>query len=934
MTPQQEAHALKRIIRHQAFLKAVEAFQGQQLLPPADENTLVLRMNRDDYATIARNQDGTATADPSHIYSHRVKHSHSPLFTNSHQSLIHEISEFLKKFANDATGVRVDNHPELHQAGRHSLNETIHNTARSVITTLGNGHIQNSSRLGHTALRKLLGKEAIARTLKYFGALANIQDFNYQARNQEQLELAYQASPNALNLWLNHAKPADQLIPAPAPQVMIQQAKEHFIAAYNQTVGRMAAYRNREEHVPAEISREPTPEEAWDSFLQLNHTAINNHPNVLHIFLRIARIAAMTGLNPRPGAMTAIIRHPNIALNSVHLDLIHRRLFIETQGRRPIAPARELLSDIRDRAYGRSLTHQGEKTDIAGITPDTTLAGWASALDPEWDPGDTEPARPKPRKPRRGPTNPTKSRVWELMESPAAQQFVDAIQAPVTIAAETPGTVSLINNLTATPALSFVKAQDGTISLESDPELHLPTKTGLPAPQDSPQAPSAPSTQGLVRDIQTQSLMDLVATLRKDQAMDLPASRTLHLSIMRAIEARPHQFSGVPTDESESSQLQEAVRTLTDPATAGMCLTLTGDITLNHYNAAVRAGSSLTELTHTNPGAAAWALNTGILEQSVPEHPGQIIAGVKAQLHQLGLPDGLWRRTATLDPRLVHTALRTARSQHAAVTAIIALAQAANSPEPSHLTHIIQNVTNSARQDHHSHYITKLAIQESQKWGHETPKEFQKNAHTILDYLANLRNKEEAPSQKSWRKLLRASERWHRQIDEQRAQADWDQRLVRTNGRYSAWNSLIERKTIADYTFQALTDELQLMQETARMRHCVAGYGHSCATGESRIFQVFHQGNHLGTTEIAPDTLSETGTWTQTQTKGYKNADIGLQATLAANLLAKEYSRLFASAPEPHHRWEKVTQVPEHPMPYPTAYRDLNADPFQDPLPF
>ena len=113
----------------------------------------------------------------------------------------------------------------------------------------------------------------------------------------------------------------------------------------------------------------------------------------------------------------------------------------------------------------------------------------------------------------------------------------------------------------------------------------------------------------------------------------------------------------------------------------------------------------------------------------------------------------------------------------------------------------------------------------------------------------------------NWQILTQRSDRWHRQLQDQRDRAQEKALQERLNIR---WESLIDEVTIGPHTFRVLNTPRELDHIGAQMGNCIGRYEHSCKAGSSRIFQVVQDDTRVAAVEL----VQRNGAWTTGQAEG------------------------------------------------------------------
>ena len=168
----------------------------------------------------------------------------------------------------------------------------------------------------------------------------------------------------------------------------------------------------------------------------------------------------------------------------------------------------------------------------------------------------------------------------------------------------------------------------------------------------------------------------------------------------------------------------------------------------------------------------------------------------------------------------------------------------------------------------------------------------------LTDYIEAMCRDQVRIESNSWNGLIQRSARWHREMNE-REEHQRRQHLINRDGGYLEWNSLVGPVEIDGFTIHPLTSELELLEEGREMRHCVSGYGRTCANGGSRIFSITQEGRRIATMEIQ---LGQKN-WTINQIRGTQNHAVEKEAERAGRELAKRYNQEWVQNPR-HEAWQ------------------------------
>ena len=349
------------------------------------------------------------------------------------------------------------------------------------------------------------------------------------------------------------------------------------------------------------------------------------------------------------------------------------------------------------------------------------------------------------------------------------------------------------------------------------------------------------------------------------------------------------------------------------------------EVTVSRYNLAA-AQEIAQGLAETNPGALMWAYFHCGLDEELG-HPGQVISMARRSMEDSGLPGRHWRYAAAIP---TDTACLILENRNPAAAAIImeGLARAGVPPAaagpPGHgpAAAMVTKLTEAWGWDERTHREnTVLAVQliyrelhrhrERYPEGEDSGEEegeagdrLRREHVDVADYVTQTSDRGERVRSTTWRGLVKASERWHRDFVLELNRARAVNAVRRKNGRVLAWNSLLGETELGELTATPLTDESQLAQEAWSMDHCVGGYGDPCARGSSRIFSIRRDRKRVATVEIR---LQPDGTWEVAQTRSGRNRDAAVDAKEMARELAGRYSRLWKPGEKTHRSWETTT---------------------------
>lgn len=732
MKTNHSADQMKRIVKNDLFTELSEKFQGRRLFDtPEGTKTLIISKNSPREKRITLNPDGTLSANPDSLLDLTLRKKNAEVFRTAHYDLFTEIVQAITSRLNQLLGTTNTHHYYYYQsvAGnrQHEVSNAINATARSIITTLGNGLIINPQAIAYAALKSLIPNHVSSPTLRVFGPNATLRHLNHHIQFREQLDQAHAQHPNATTMWLTHVRHPLDVSPPPDPEEILRQARDHFISTYRNSA---ASYQEPHELILRPVP-EPSPQAAWDHFTNLNRMAVNHHHKQLDALQRVARIAAAANASPSYSLIHTLCKNLPYHTSPNLQDNLFIDAFRESQSPKgQNTTVKRLTQTLSNLAVSTSAERHIMYPRIMALGPQATTLDWLEATtvephstDSQWNferPDFLSQYRPRkfpaPKakaKANRGSTN-SRRTAEALMESQTGREITQAAKGLITVDTVPGVCVTLTNHRTGSAAVSFTKNQDGTITVEHDPEQYWPGNPGLPGPDPDNQPSSAPTSQGLARHLRKDAIRRKLTELGKQNRTGLPKRARAYLPILRIIEHNPGKFPGLPTDQELTRTLQREIAKLTEPSVAALCQQLTGQIKPNVYNIVLNSKDAFFELAQTNPGAASYALLKQLCDpenQPAPLHPGQIVADAKAQLTEDGLEPSKWRRLATTPPELIRAVLNNVARTKQETPALRALIGTKHRPTPEQLAHTVHNVSKGTGTSPHNPYILQLLIE-------------------------------------------------------------------------------------------------------------------------------------------------------------------------------------------------------------------------------
>ena len=809
---------------------------------------------------------------------------------------------------------------------------------------LGCGNRTKPAKIGYKMLHSLLGNTKVSKVLRIAGSTANLDDFNLINTHLPMMEQAHSLNANAMVYWFS-AKP-NQL--PDIPQDIIDQARDTF----------MGKCLN---------SGFPETTTLWEIFTALHRATTAQHPpSESHdIYPDICQAISQAGTHPPNTTLAYLLRQQSLhrttrKLVSALFSESHR-ISKEPTPQKSQATLREEFEKLSYKMYYSS--HWEHKEEPGHPPLNKMLRDDTPHSLPDWDtllqmietgrqnriailPAQPPQVRTK-RKVYRSPTHPE---LENILSSPQLGLTRDLVRQSIFLHA-TPGkNLTLEIRGSQQHYLHIRKRADGTIRAIS--LNYWAPHNGAPLPTRKNSEKNNWTTRGLVLEAATNIIFQHV-TGQWDNLTPAPNIRRPSLqqtakATKKLLESTPEGEPPFPNDADLSQRMTQAISSIPDNFTMAVAQALGHNPSIVHYNAALTLRDHIPHLHQTNPGALTWAFNT-TLPEDPPRHPGQLITTVKESMKEAGLEPSNWRFATTMPSLTMRVCLDTGNTAYAALM-LNAAAKAAATPNETDTWHAVNTIIPKLIADlddllYHNTATENifrtltLFIKESASARHPVsppadhdPLHIQ--AIDTVDYVRYMSARNQPICSTTWGGLMRASHRWHREMNQNRYKEMWEHRLHTTGGYYAAWTSPVPQLQAGEYHLIPILDELGLLEESRAMQHCVYTYAKFCIDGDTRIFSVWTKEEEGKKAERAATTqldLTPTGVWRETQTKTVHNhlpPDSVLQAITSA---AEQYTNAYYSTPQNerntityiHHRTgETVDMLPPAKIPKVYEYQE------------
>ena len=800
-----------------------------------------------------------------------------------------------------------------------TVQKTIKQTADHVAVTIGKrGYLRHPEALGYHLLHQLLGKERVAEAMKLMGHQTTLEHFNLLHGYPEIFREAMKTAPNAVTCWLGTRELAQNPLPATAGE-LVEQARRHFIS--------QAAKRNPQADEPQQASL------LWQAFLDLNTSAVSRFPNFrVNDLLPAAAAAQRAGVSPSYTAIQHIARkegpirerlNPEVAAayaaaslnppgkltqrqlaNIVELVAYHTGLGVCAQHKDQCLQADQDLQ--RKVNISRNLPRPLPLWELIRTFPQ-------DLLDPSRHHQHLSPAKQKrsrsgkPRKTAARNPRPQTRDVLAILQALPPEVVREITRNPVTIE-NTPGArLALRVEGQPAPTLEVTRSPEGTISVTSTG--YWTDGTILKRGNDPRQTAQRCrlTTRGLVSRTISERVADHLRENWTRLAGDapFPSGNRVTAATRKFLQELPPSQKG-PDDRETDRQIGQALETMISHEVTQALSSLDQQVTVSRYNTMNGIIDQLAHLQETNPGLLQWGLQ--YLEPTEPiRHPGQFVSMVQQHLGDAGLHPRYRRFVTRMPHHLLRAITRGSTDPTVAAGMCNALARAQAIPDASALDEMLEVLLppwNTAPGDslrtRNLQQATFVLAKHAIDTDGDLSTEVRRYLSSMVDYVLNISLDQQRVQSTTWNGLRQAAEAWHRRQQQQPTENRWRQLLVKQANHYRAWNSLLPQTEIQGFTCIPLTSEELLYQETEHMQHCVYGYGPDCAQGQSRIFSIRRNNQHVATTELTHSKSQ----WKVAQTRAKHNHEAPEEAHQAANRLALAYNREARKAgPSPHRDW-------------------------------
>ena len=934
-----EKEAVRRFFEHDVHQRVVERMRHQPLIVHTSLS-LTIGKNTQRETVLTRNPDGTidtGTAEPKRVCfaslaDNPLKIAWDTTYGEALEHAKYRTNDVVRERGEYTQGRDTGLLAELSDEERERWAKQI---AHQVCATLAGGtQARSPAKLGMSLISDFVGKERARETLRLAGRKATIFDLNAITVNREACFEAHRRNPNATLIFfgslLDETENQELATSGNAPDIL-DAAQARFQKAENG----------------------PT---VWETLGKLNAQALRNHSmdtlGRLAGLVRICQVIESAGALPSAtalntllskeaklivapeGLLTAYIKEsakPARERKHSQKDMAKRVRFIADDLNK-VAMQFHMGADTHGVSATSDLPENRARSAVKEGKPGDLTWNEILSLKEDWDQANTpqaakgadiwkriqgrRPGTPEKthRKPRSSPKGPPARQPRRRL---TPRDFLELAKAAPRVERDI-DRVSITD--AGKPVLSFHREPSGAITGESG--ILWSQEWRLPPPVMKPPT----MWQATPKEGQRQTPQSM------GTAMNAYCRRAQEITGEKGTQALRDEISAhmaeqkvrdiLQTDEDLTRELQSAVSEMLEPGTWDAALELGGEVTVRTYNNAARAGEHLPQFAKRTPGAAAWLVAAGNLEEKVM-HPGQLTAVTRESAERAGLEPRAWRHASTTPAHTITSMLGKDRRPGEVTRCLNASAQANVRPsravaewvmDTTRLAEMRPNpnptMEQEKRRNENISAVIQLMVKEPRPH-QETPVAVRTGMMEITDYVRHLTNQGLALRSKTWRGLAKASRRWHRELQERNITLEWDRILNSQGGRIYAWNSLLQKTTLKGFEFTPLTDQEQLREEATAMSHCVVGYGTACKKGDSRIFRMKQDGQHMGTVEIRRSTGPRERTerhgerWTVSQAKGPHNHPLSSEAGEAAQKLAEAYQMAWQRNPGSHTEWEK-----------------------------
>ena len=892
---QPTAAEMIRAIRGSGYARATRVLRGRQILH-SEENaasrTLVIEKTPDICLTLTADADGRVTAShrrlleiPLYIKATHTDARSNPFteaVANARDTALQEIQKELRELTGHGDAAM----------GRDTVSMAVNRTVQAAVTSVTEGRIRSPQAVGAARIHWLLGKERASRAMATAGGHATIDEAN-ELLDTETPQEAAKTAPNAVIYWYAWRRQGDPKEPIPSsPKEMLQQARETF-------------EKNRAEadrmHPGIAGIRTKT---LWERYLALNQTAINHRAPLKGMAPLLAAAAEMAGTNPPYSVLIQLLGQPT-QTERLPLTLL-TAAFTEGERRRSKKLTIRRVTDILRRAQEM----MDPRSSLPGIdateplsslleTEDSkTWEDWADATGTWDDPG--------PRRNGNKKTQTDRTKNWQEFRKRAEETLTASTawtkEATLTVAMPREGTVVLLRPDGHTE-VEVHRHQDGRVTVNREDAIDS-LRVLLPLESQGTKSKGNTGSWGAAAEINFTAANAALesAGLPRPKGMAPQSHKNAVTAAARAAaETRPAE-DRAPDDEQVSEAMAEAIKLMLDSETAELATEPEDrNLPLSRYNTANCLITHARTILNETPALPQWIIAyTGTQEAA---HAGQLIGEAKANLREAGAQPGTWRILAALDAQ-AGRALDQAQNPEEAAATLNALLQAgARTPSATTVTMaagVIQAMLNAVPDEKNE--ATQLARRNAEKAAGLLVREgtiiprYHAQVRDLADYVAATSAAGEELTATTAGGLRKRSERWHRTINQERADEDWRRIILRRNAMYLEWNSLVDSVRAGDHTAVAVTSEKGLYEESKRLRHCIVNYGDQCAKGTTRIFAIRGENGDGATTQLE---LVDS-TWIAIQTRGEGNRQPTAPEENAAQRAAEAYNRAWTGNTAAH----------------------------------
>ena len=914
------ASEIIRIIRNEAYYHAREEMRDVHWVEIDEENRkITIGRGTPEGETIQLRDDGTVTINTPNSWIPLLPlggyQFHHP-FNDAYRNISSEVYQHILEYLDQVLGQDVPQTPNKDAHGlvtpgpiKRALEETAVQKAlgtalRDILAEIAQGYIKNAGRLGHHHLHQLLGKEAVSRTLRIAGARATIAHFNAITRNTEACEEAHQLNPNATVL---HFTLDGFDNPALTGANIIRRAE--------------AAFREQAKRWKTKNTNKDDQKQLWEFFCGLNQTAINKFPPTgQDEYLEICSAGILAGAQPS----YSVVRH--LVCNWLTRDLIPRNmmasLFQESRKRvnHGKSTQRDLLVQAEAITYCLSRNEWNiEDPEFINITKNlitersqetenrNEVMSWQEWMDgiPQAVASPKQDAhfirrnrwlRTARKKSARKDRNTTRIRketqsetIKRIMRPSHGEAAAQAASEAIRIEIQPGKRVALVQAGQDEPILEITRHNQGRLLANGQGwsgQKYWTERIELSRP-DSPAPNPALTTRGLWMEQMGEEASRIISQ-HPEWRCRWPGKKPDPFQA-RKEALRQMETAGIPAqtanrDHQLTRELQQTLAEMTNERTWTAARTLHPEVTLHRYNIAQIGLEAIVELSNTNPGALVWTMAYCTPDEDI-NHPGQVIQMARESMLQAGIDPRHWRYAARMSIAGMQTLTWNIHNEEAA-WALGIMAPSGVEPHKLLIQHITNSRTKNSRTNHwnfpenrvepDTQHAINLLCQASVQAG-DDPKAQKNLINQIQDAMDYAENSLERLRATTWSGLLKATERWHRHLNQEWIEQEW--RYI-TNGREQyRWDSAIKKPIqFGDVTSVPLICEEDLYRESLEMEHCVIHYGNKCHTGESRIFSLRTGKDTLGTMELA---ATPTG-WDLVQLRGKHNHPVQDEETIMA----------------------------------------------------